>query len=138
MAALTTERNTVKKYDPRTIQYGWPVKGGVKIYKGALVALNAGFAAPGATATGRIAIGKAAQTVDNTSGADGAAVIEIEQGVFKWANDGGDACVPADRGATVYITDDQTISKTATGKSAAGKLYEIDADGGVWVATFLT
>jgi hypothetical protein len=39
-------------------------------------------------------------------------------------------------GATAYITDDQTVNKTATGKSAAGKLVKLDSDG-AWVRTTL-
>lgn len=134
MAALTAERNTPRKDDPKTVEKPWPVKGATTIYKGSLVALNAGYAAPGATATSRVAVGMALETVVN-AGADGAKTIRVRQGVHKWANDGGDAIVAGDLGATVYITDDQTVSKTATGKSAAGKVEQIESDG-VWVGTF--
>ena len=42
MTALAAERNTPQKTDGL---YGQPVKASVKIYKGALVVLNAGYAA---------------------------------------------------------------------------------------------
>lgn len=135
MAALTAQRDTPQMMDVQRAPLRWPVKGATTIYKGGLVVLNAGFAAPGSTATGLIAIGRAKETVVN-AGADGAKEIDVEEGTFKWANAGGDAIVAADRGATAYITDDQTVNKTATGKSAAGKVIQIDSDG-VWVRTTL-
>lgn len=133
MAALAAERNTPQMADVQRAPLSWPVKGSTTIYKGSLVALNAGYAAPGATATSRIAVGRALQTVVN-SGADGAKRVTVEEGVFKWANDGGDPIVAASVGGTAYITDDQTVSVTATGKSAAGKVIQLDSDG-VWVRT---
>lgn len=133
MAALTAERNTPQMADVQRAPLYLPVKGSTKIYKGSLVALNAGYAAPGATATSRIACGRAKTTVDNT-GADGAKYIEVEEGIFKWVNDAGDPILAANLGATVYITDDQTVSVTSTGKSAAGKIVKLDSDG-AWVRT---
>ena len=48
-----------------------PVKGGVTIYQGALVALDAdGYAIPGKKAAGLTAAGRAEETVANT-GSDG-------------------------------------------------------------------
>lgn len=134
--ALTAERSTLKADYIQISPVSWKVKGTTKIFKGSLVALNAGYAAPGATATGRIAVGRALKTVDNSAGADGALDVEVEEGIFKWANSGTDAVVAADVGATVWIEDDQTVSHTTTGKSAAGKVTRLDSDG-VWVKTVL-
>jgi hypothetical protein len=142
MAALSAGRNTPQMADVQRSPLAFPQKGSTTVYQGSLVALNGGYAAPGATATGRIAVGRAKKTTVN-GGADGAvptgetqALIQVEEGVFKWANDGGDPVVAADMGATVYITDDQTVSHTSTGKSAAGKAVQLDSDG-VWVKTTL-
>lgn len=133
MAALSAARNTPKMADGLAHELSFPVKGATTIYQGSLVVLNAGFAAPGATATDLIAVGCALETVVN-SGADGAKNVRVEQGTFKWANAGGDPIVAATRGGVAYITDDQTVNVTATGKSAAGKVIQLDSDG-VWVRT---
>jgi hypothetical protein len=133
MAALTAERNTPQGADIQRSPLSWP-QGTNTIYKGSLVVLNAsGFAEPGTTATGKKAIGRAKKTSVN-AGSAGAVSIEVEEGLFKWANAGGDLVVAADRGLSVYITDDQTVNHTATGKSVAGTCIQIDSDG-VWVRT---
>lgn len=146
--ALSAERNTISQSPVPRAPRGFPQKGSTKIFKGALVALNGGYAAPGATATGRVAVGRAKRSTDTTGIADGGipkdlsgnsysqALVEIEEGTFKWANSGSDPVVAADVGATVWIEDDQTVSHTTTGKSAAGKCVKLDADG-VWVETTL-
>jgi peptidoglycan hydrolase-like protein with peptidoglycan-binding domain len=133
MTALAAERNTPQLADG---SYGWPVKGSVKIYKGALVVANAGYAAPGTAATGLVALGRAEETVDNTAGSDGALKIAVRPGVFRFGNSAStDAIAQADVGADCYIVDDQTVAKTsATGtRSRAGKIQAVDAIG-VWVA----
>lgn len=135
MSALAAARNTPQSLDVQRAHQSWKVKGATTIWKGSLVALNAGYAAPGATATSRIATGRALETVVN-AGADGAVEVKVEEGIFKWANDGGDPIVAASVGGTAYITDDQTVSVTATGKSAAGKIMRLDSDG-VWVRTLV-
>jgi hypothetical protein len=146
--ALAAARNTQQKADATRAPVAFKQKGSTTIYAGSLVALNGGYAAPGATATARVAVGRAKKTTI-VAGADGTAVtdasgavvpgspyIEVEEGIFKWANSGSDAVVAADVGALVYIEDDQTVSHTATGKSAAGRCVQLDSDG-VWVRTGL-
>lgn len=135
MAALAAERNTQQMADIQRSPLCWP-QGTNTIYKGSLVVLNAaGFAEPGTTAAAKTAIGRAKKTSVN-AGSAGAVSVEIEEGIFKWANAGGDLVVAADRGLSCYITDDQTVNHTATGKSVAGKVIQIDSDG-VWVRTTL-
>jgi hypothetical protein len=138
--ALAAERNTPSQSTTPTSARPYKQKASVTIYKGSLVALNGGYAAPGATATGRVAIGRAKKTTvtgagdgSNPTGMD-QPYIEVEEGTFKWLNSGTDAVVAADVGATVWIEDDQTVSHTTTGKSAAGKCIKLDSDG-VWVET---
>lgn len=130
MAALAQERLTDRKNDG--VVRSLPVKAGVKIYLGALVALNAGFAAPGATAVGRLAIGVAEETIDNTGGADGAVRVRVRECEGKYGNSAaGDAIAQADVGKDCYIVDDQTLAKTDnTGaRSRAGKITQVDSDG---------
>lgn len=130
MTALTADRAT----RARTGEYiEDPVAAGVTIFAGALVVLDAtGYAAPGTTATGLVARGRAEEHVDNSAGADGAVSVRVRRGIFRFANDSS-----VDRttiGKTAYIVDDQTVAATdGTGtRSAAGEVVDVDADG-VWV-----
>ena len=128
MTALSDARNT-PKYQGSTLR-SFPVKGSSKIYQGSLVVLDAGYAKPGATATGLVTVGRAKSTVDNSSGADGDLKIEVESGAFRFAN--GDSIAQANVGALAYVVDDQTVAKAASGKSPAGTIVEVDSYG-VWV-----
>lgn len=126
--ALAADRNTKERAGD---VLGFPVKGATTIYLGALVVLNAGYAAGGTTATGLIAVGRAEERVAN-AGADGAANIRVKRGIFKFANSAaGDAIAQADVGADCYIVDDQTVAKThATNtRSRAGVIVAVATDG---------
>ena len=133
MTALAAPRNTPAK---KANQVGVPVATGVKIYAGSLVAANAsGFAVPGATSATLTYLGRAAETVDNTAGANGDKVVLVDRGqAFKFANLAGDAVTQAELGKTCYIVDDQTVAKTSnsSARSAAGKVVGVETDG-VWV-----
>lgn len=132
MTAAVAPRNTVSiagRFFARD------VAASTKIYQGTLVVLNAGYAAPGSSALNLIADGRATKTVDNTGGAAGAIKLEVEKGVFRFANSAStDLISRTEIGKTAYIVDDQTVAKTdATGtRSAAGKIMDVDA-AGVWV-----
>ena len=130
MVALTQDRNTDRR---SALLVNHPAGATAKIFAGALVVLNAsGYAVPGSTATTLTAVGRANEQVDNSSGADGDQTVEVERGVFQYANDG--SINRTHIGKTLYIVDDQTLSATdGTGtRSAAGKCIDVDADG-VWV-----
>jgi len=130
--ALSADRNTNKREGS---EYSYPVAALKLIYQGALVVLDsAGNAEPGTTATGKVAVGRANARADNSSGLAAAINVSVEAGVFYWANSSGDAVTKANIGDTVYIEDDQTVCATATGKSAAGVMVDIDANG-VYVET---
>ncbi len=136
MAVLTAERSISRKGAEST---GTPplvtreVKGGQKIYKGALVATDAtGYAVSGASiqATGLKIWGIATKTVDNTSGANGALTVDVQLGVFPFQNGGAaaDPVAQADVGATVFADDDQSIRKTSgtSTRSNAGTFMGFD------------
>lgn len=130
MAALTAARNT-KERAGEVLDF--PVAANTTIHAGSLVALSAGYAAPGATATGRIAVGRAEESA--TAVAAGSVLARVKTGTFKFGNSAaGDAIAQADAGADCYIVDDQTVAKTdGTGtRSRAGKIVAVDSDG-VWV-----
>jgi hypothetical protein len=109
---------------------------GVKIFSGAIVCVNAaGYAVPGSTAATLTYIGRAEETIDNTSGLDAAKTIQVRRKkMFKWANQVGDLVTQAELGKTVYIVDDQTVAKTSATntRSVAGKVFGVEADG-VWI-----
>jgi hypothetical protein len=132
MTALAAERNT-KELVGDVLES--PVKASTKIYQGSLAVIDAGYAAPGRTATGLVAAGRCELTADNSAGAAGAIKARIKQGVFKFGNSSaGDLIAQADVGADCYIVDDQTVAKTngTSTRSRAGIIVAVDSDG-VWV-----
>jgi len=108
-----------------------PVKGGVKIYQGAAVVFQGGFAAPASAIANVVPIGIALATIDNTAGADGDKKIEVRRGAFKFHNDG--SITQAQMGSVVFFLDDNTVAATnGGGGPAAGTALLLDSDG-VWV-----
>ncbi|CCG07349.1 hypothetical protein [Pararhodospirillum photometricum] len=127
MAALTSDRDTPAR-DGRLFVH--PVKAGVAIYAGALVMLDAtGAAVPASAATTLKPAGRAAYAMTGGS-ADGDASVTVERGCFRWGNAGD--ITRTHTGSAAYAVDDQTVSATATGRSACGVIRDIDALG-VWV-----
>jgi hypothetical protein len=133
MVALAADRDTPRR---EGLVNNDPVKANVKIFAGALVALDAaGNAQPGSTALNLVARGRAKELVDNLGGIAGAQRIETERGSFRFANSAAaDAITRAEIGDDCYIVDDQTVAKTNGGgtRSIAGKIEDVDAVG-VWV-----
>lgn len=134
MAALSADRSTPELLSPR--ERVLPVAASVKIYAGSIVCINAaGYATKGATATGLVAVGRAEEAVDNSTGAAGDKSVRAKRGIFRFTNSaGGDAIGRAEIGSTCYVVDDQTVAKTsaANTRSPAGKVYDVDGQG-VWV-----
>ncbi|BFH15185.1 hypothetical protein J6TS7_49950 [Paenibacillus dendritiformis] len=123
--ALTQGRNTTEYADGRTLIL--PVKGGTKIFDGALVAVDAtGMAVPGAKTDKLLAAGRAEEYVDNSAGTDGEATIRVRRGVFKWNNASSGAVTAKDVLKDCYFSDDETVTSTATGSSVAGKVIGIE------------
>ncbi|ANK79394.1 MAG: hypothetical protein TEF_00270 [Rhizobiales bacterium NRL2] len=135
MTALSADRNT-PLIDGVFAQYN--MLAATLIHAGSLVMMDAnGRAQPGATATAKVAIGRAEERVDNSAGANDALTVRVRAGVFRWANsEGGDAIAKADIGSVCWIVDDQTVAKISdTGaRSPAGVIRDVDAQG-VWVET---
>lgn len=140
MAALNQERNTIMLAGagPLVRQVEIEMKGGVKIFAGALVSVKSGLARPGSVETGAQGWGRAEKTVDNRTGGDGAEKVIVREGVCKYNNSpsGPDFIDSAafNLGNLCYIVDDQTVAKTDGGgtRSPAGQIFGVDADG-VWV-----
>ena len=133
MAALTQDRNTVEREPARR---NFPVKAGVVIFAGALVAIDSsGRLQPGRTDATLRGIGRSPRRIDNSTGADGDARGDAECGVFRFVNSAGaDAIGYGDIGNAAYMVDDQTVAKTSATntRSAAGVIRDVDSDG-VWV-----
>ena len=106
----------------------------VHIFKGAIVGLAGGYAAPAGGGCTKV-VGVAESEVDNTVPGHmlGAKRVRVRQGTFKVANSAAaDALAIADVGSLCYAAD-QTVAKTAgQNLPVAGTVIQFDADG-VWV-----
>ena len=128
MTALAANRDTKER---ASLLFSFPVAASTKIYQGSLVCVNAsGLAVPASTATTLKCVGRAEQLADNSAGIARAIQVQAKRGCFKFVN--GESIALANVGATAYLTDDQTVCLTATGKSIAGIIRDVEADG-VWI-----
>lgn len=130
MTALTTERNTPRLGGDRLEV---PVKANTTLYAGSLAVIDAGYAAPGRTATGLVAAGRVEETV--TAVAAGDATASIRPGTYRYANSAStDLIAQANVGSDCYIVDDQTVALTSASstRSRAGIIVAVDS-AGVWV-----
>jgi hypothetical protein len=137
MTALAAARK-VTRYDgsPATfVHHVGGVAATTKLYYGALVVRNStGYFAPATTATGLIPVGvcvgdkeKNPVDVDNTAGAAGALEAHACSGTFLMKN-AGDITI-AEIGDLAYADDDQTVTAVSTGRSAVGRIVQVQADG---------
>lgn len=130
MAALSADKNVVQfgaqmADSPNAV----PQKGSTTLYQGSGTVLDStGYAVAASTATGLITVGvNRVQSIN--SGADGAVSIEVDHGDFLFDNSGSDAITVTEVGKLCYWEDDHTVSKTATGKSAAGRVIQLNPTG---------
>lgn len=129
MTALTANFDAERK-DGVLVCY--KVAAATKIYKGAMVAVNAdGYAVPAADAAGLKFVGYAYEPADNSAGAAGDAVLRVwKDGSFLAAkSDAGQS----DIGNDVYIVDDNTVAASTTYGVLAGTVVEVPAPGFVRV-----
>lgn len=105
------------------------------IYAGTLVGqTSAGLAVPGRPQATITMLG-CARNRASTDIAGLPTRVEIDRGVFRFANSTStDAITLADYGKTAYCVDDQTVAKTngSNTRPAAGTIRDVDALG-VWV-----
>lgn len=116
--------------------HDYPMKAATKAYAGAIAVLNGGWAAPGATATGLVAVGVFEKAADNSAGANGDITGRIRSGVYRFNNSAStDLIAMTEVGSDCYIVDDNTVAKTngSSTRSVAGKVVNVDSQG-VWVA----
>lgn len=135
MTALATERLTTTQMGAQSARNmgSLPVAASTKIYAGSMVGLNSsGYLVPVSAAQGIKPVGRAEETVDNTSGANAALNCEVRLGTFKFANSSStDALTQTDVGQLCFAVDDQTVARTSDkGKRMpAGELVQVDSDG---------
>jgi hypothetical protein len=136
MTALTSYRDTKRMGDDvHPVILDLLVADNVHIFKGAIVGLAGGYAAPAGSACSKV-VGIAESEVDNTvpGHAVGAKRVRVRQGTFKVGNSGGaGALTIADIGDLCHAADDQTVAKAAGANlPVAGTVIQVDPDG-VWV-----
>lgn len=137
MAALTVEKDNVRYGDDAVVDLlALKTAANVKIFKGALVSLEGGYARPARTNTTDLVAGVARKTVDNLGGLAGALDVEVRRGLFTFENSAAaDAIAQDDVGLLCYVVDDQTVALTNGGatRGAAGRILGIDPSGKVLV-----
>lgn len=134
MTALTADRATPRQADKQMHDY--PMKAATRAYAGSIAVLSGGWAAPGTTATGLVAVGVFDKAADNSAGANGDINGRIRSGVYRFNNSASaDLIAMSDVGSDCYIVDDNTVAKTngSSTRSIAGKIVNVDSQG-VWVA----
>lgn len=131
MTALAQGRNTPEAAGDIE---EYPVLADTVCFEGGIAVLDGdGYVKPGVTATGLIAVGRFERRADNAGGASGAIRAKVKKGVFRFANSAGaDEVLISHIGDNCYIVDDQTVAAVATGRSIAGRVEQVDAQG-VWV-----
>ncbi len=129
MPPLTEDRETLKRQGD---EFSDPVLAANKIFGGGLVCLDAaGYARPGGDVAGLKIRGVALEQVDNSSGANGDKTIQSSKGTFLLDSTG---LTIADIGANMFISDDQTVVKTATTNNiVAGVLVGIESATKAWI-----
>lgn len=127
----TLNADTLRTFETQEDTNALPVASKAKIFGGALVGLTeTGYARP--LQAGDPGAGFATDGVDNSDGADGAALVTVKSR--------GKVCLyisgltVADIGKNVYASDDNTFTLTATDNSLIGKLVRIEEAGNGIVA----
>lgn len=130
MGALT--ENELIEYR-RAGRLAVPVAAGVTIYKGALVALAAGYGRPAQDAAGQRPIGFAEEPADNVAGGNGALTVLVNTTDQMLCR--GTGFTQADVGKDAYILDDGTVglAAAATHKIRFGKFVEYVSATQMWV-----
>lgn len=129
MAYQTTSREDLRKDDELI---AFQVKAATVIYKGALVSVNsAGYVNPAAAGDVRV-VGVAYESSNNSAGSNGATSVRVARKGSVVLNATG--MTQANVGAKAYVTDDNTVTTTATGSILVGVIDEVISATSVRVA----
>ena len=136
MAALTTKRGT-KNEVLKTVSL--PLATGQTVFQGGMACYDTaatGAVKKGAVSTTLVRIGNFAESADNSAGNAPSVLVKLEREVFAdWYDNatGAGAVLATDIFGTAYIVDDHTVTRTSTGASAAGRIWDVDSVKGVLV-----
>jgi hypothetical protein len=136
MAALTQKRMH-RDEAFRTISL--PLTSGQKVYQGGMACYDTaatGGLKKGAVSTTLVRIGDFAESADNTSGGAPNVNVRLEIERFgTWYDNvtGAGAVIASDIFGLAYIVDDHTVTRTSTGASVAGLIWDLDVIKGVLV-----
>lgn len=136
MAALTADRDTLELASSISQRHAQVGADSTQFYKGGIVCLDQadGKMKKGTTSTTLICMGRCEENV--LTGTSNTRKINCRSGIFKYGNSAAADLIAADDiGKDCYIVDDQTVALTngTSTRSKAGKIYDVDSDGGVWV-----
>jgi hypothetical protein len=131
--------NTTKDIQPAEREdylFSHPVAAAQRIYQGALVGstLIANVANARAYAANDVVLGVSQQSVDNTTGANGARTLLVKRGCFKFPQNG-TTITDTQLGLYAKPFDDQSVVLDGTGVISAascGRIVAVDSDG-VWI-----
>lgn len=105
-----------------------PVAAKGTITEATMVAINAdGYAVPASKDAELVVAGCALRYTDNAAGEAGVVSVPVRRGVFVWDNDG--TIKETDLYKDAYVSDERTVTITATDSCKAGKILAVDADG---------
>lgn len=98
----------------------------VKIYAGAMVALNtSGYVTNAADTASFVFVGSALDLIDNSAGSAGALTIRVRTtGVIQCVTSG---ATQATVGAKVYVSDNQTVATSTSNSVLVGRVVEYDS-----------
>src|SRR5574344_462129 len=88
---------------------------------------SSGYAVTASKAESQITAGCAMRLTDNSDGSAGDVTVPVRRGVFVWKNDG--TIEETDVLKSCYISDEKTVTITATGSSYAGIILGVESDG---------
>ena len=106
----------------------YPVRGGVRIWKGALVCVDStGYLVPASDTANLRFVGVAFESVDNQGGANGDKKCRvIKRGTFVYHRAG--TFSQSDIGVVVKAASDNEVSKTTTNNIAVGTVVELPSN----------
>jgi hypothetical protein len=135
MAALAADKLTRRRGAGIPTRRTYLMKASTTIYKGAIVALEAGLALPAADTAGFVVVGIA--TNGQVSAASGNFYVTVEC-FFEFLLDVGAGITQADVGAKAVVADDQTVTDAAAGTNdiVVGTIIEYldETQDKAWVA----
>ncbi len=129
--SLTAGRNTVERGNKTIVL---DVKSNTRIYEGAMVALDDGYAVSANAKATLVVAGRCEAYVDNTGtgGTNGAKQVTVKRGVFAFENDTENPVTNAHLLKECYVLDDCTVTSDSTDTCVAGKVIGFE-DGQVFV-----